>query len=180
MSSLCDLWLSQSVGVKWLGTWQIPLSNYSKSLKRYSKGMNLLFINSQLYIDLLCTPFCSCPCMDNKYSPRGSQSNKSKWKHVTFLLILNGFLSCFKYAQLVPTSRFSCWLFALPGVLFPRCLQAWLPHLFGSQLKSSLWLSFSSTGHSLSRSLFISLHSTDAGWNDMRLFILPLFICFPY
>lgn len=56
MSSLCDLWLSQSVGVKWLGTWQIPLSNYSKSLKRYSKGMNLLFINSQLYIDLLCTP----------------------------------------------------------------------------------------------------------------------------
>lgn len=133
VSSFCDLWLSPSAGVKLLETWN-KLLWLQQVFRKVSKDTNLLFINSQLCIDLLCTPSALALLYIIIYSAHGSQSNKSKWEHVTFLLILNGFLSCFKYAKLDPTSRFSCWLFPLPGMLSPRSLQGWLPHWFESHL----------------------------------------------
>lgn len=180
VSSFCDLWLSPSAGVKLPETWH-KLLWLQQVFRKESEDTNLLFINSQLCIDLLCTPSALALLYIILYSAHGSQAIK-----------VNENLSLFCWFLMV-----SCHASNMPNWIPPQdfhagsflCLECFPPGLCKAGFLIGLSLTSinppdcppqvlpQSVLHwslSESSSLFISLHSPSASRNDMHLFFLPL------
>lgn len=118
--------------------------------------------------------FCYCP--PTLYSPHASWSGKTE-NMLLFCQLSNGFLTCFKYAKLVPPSRFLYLLFPLPGALFPGFW--WLASSFIQVSAQVLFLIIlcnilpQSSTFWIPTALFLSTVLI-APWNVLNVFIFSL------